>query len=116
MSAALNDAMAQRMRGIEVEGVPYRWRFDGVLVVIPSDRSGPQLYVDWGWRDWLEPVVMERSRTSSRQGSWLRPSTSLPHTAGRRATVVYDCDSRMAASQLAKITKSEPALDTGRGR
>jgi hypothetical protein len=48
--------MAEAMRRIVVEGVSYRWRFGGVLVVIPGDRSGPQLYVDWGWRDhWLEP-------------------------------------------------------------
>src|SRR5262245_44782877 len=47
--------MAQRMRRIVVDGVAYRWRFDDVLVVIPADRSGPQLYVDWGWHDWLEP-------------------------------------------------------------
>ena len=42
-------------RRIVVNGVPYRWRFDEVLAVIPGDCSGPQLYVDWGWRDWLEP-------------------------------------------------------------
>ena len=47
--------MAQAMRWIVVDGQPFRWRFDDVLVVIPGDRSGPQLYVDWGWRDWLEP-------------------------------------------------------------
>jgi hypothetical protein len=47
--------MAERLRRIVVDGVLYRWRFDDVLVVIPGDRSGPQLYVDWGWRDWLEP-------------------------------------------------------------
>ncbi len=46
--------MAERMRRIVVDGVAYRWRFNDVLVVIPGDRSGPQLYVDWGWRDWLE--------------------------------------------------------------
>ena len=45
----------EKLRRIVVNGVPYRWRFDEVLVVIPGDRSGPQLYVDWGWRDWLEP-------------------------------------------------------------
>ncbi|AWM40401.1 hypothetical protein C1280_27720 [Gemmata obscuriglobus] len=38
-----------------VDGRPFRWRFNDVLVVIPGDRSGPQFYVDWGWRDWLEP-------------------------------------------------------------
>jgi hypothetical protein len=43
------------LRRIVVDGVPFRWRFNDVLVVIPGDRSGPQLYVDWGWRDWLEP-------------------------------------------------------------
>jgi len=42
------------MRRIVVDGQPFRWRFDDVLVVIPVDRSGPQLYVDWGWRDHLE--------------------------------------------------------------
>ncbi|HEV3385674.1 MAG TPA: hypothetical protein VG097_12735 [Gemmata sp.] len=47
--------MSERLRRVVVDGVPYRWRFDDVLVVIPGDRSGPQLYVDWGWRDWLEP-------------------------------------------------------------
>ena len=27
-----------------------------MVVVIPADRSGPQLRVRWGWRDfWLEP-------------------------------------------------------------
>ena len=47
--------MAERMRRIVVDGQPFRWRFDDVLVVIPGQRSGPQLYVDWGWRDWMEP-------------------------------------------------------------
>lgn len=47
--------MAERLRRIMVDGQPFRWRFDSVLVVIPARRSGPQLYVDWGWRDWLEP-------------------------------------------------------------
>jgi hypothetical protein len=47
--------MAERMRRIVVDGQPFRWRFDDVLVVIPGDCSGPQLYVDWGWRDWLDP-------------------------------------------------------------
>ena len=47
--------MAEGMRRIVVDGQPFRWRFDDVLVVIPGDRSGPQLYVEWGWRDWLEP-------------------------------------------------------------
>ena len=46
--------MAERMRRIVVDGQPFRWRFDDVLVVIPGQRSGPQLYVDWGWRDWME--------------------------------------------------------------
>lgn len=46
--------MAEGMRRIVVDGQPFRWRFDGVLVIIPGDRSAPQLYVDWGWRDWLE--------------------------------------------------------------
>ena len=48
-------AMAKALRRIVVDGVPYRWRFDDVLVVVPGDRSSPQLYVDWGWGDWLEP-------------------------------------------------------------
>lgn len=47
--------MAKRMRRIMVDGQRFRWRFDEVLVVIPGNSSGPQLYVDWGWRDWLEP-------------------------------------------------------------
>lgn len=47
--------MAKGLRRITVDGVPYRWRFDVVLVVIPIDRCGPQLYVDWGWQDWPEP-------------------------------------------------------------
>ena len=24
-------------------------------MVIPEGRSGPQLHVEWGWHDWLEP-------------------------------------------------------------
>jgi hypothetical protein len=47
--------MAEGMRRIVVDGQPFRWRFGNVLVVIPGNRSGPQLYVDWDWRDWLEP-------------------------------------------------------------
>jgi hypothetical protein len=47
--------MADRLRRIVVDGMSYRWGFDDVLLVIPGDRSGPQLYVDWGWRDWLDP-------------------------------------------------------------
>jgi hypothetical protein len=47
--------MAEGLRRIVIDGVAYRWRFDDVLVVVPGDRSGPQRYVDWGWRDWLEP-------------------------------------------------------------
>jgi hypothetical protein len=46
--------VAEGMRRIVVDGQPFRWRFDDVLVVIPGDRSGPQLYVDWGWQNWLE--------------------------------------------------------------
>jgi hypothetical protein len=46
--------MAEGMRRIVVDGQPFRWRFDDVLVVIPGDRSRPQMYVDWGWRDHLE--------------------------------------------------------------
>ncbi len=45
--------MGDGLRPITVEGRRFRWRFDGRLVVIPDDRSAPQLQVDWGWRDWL---------------------------------------------------------------
>ncbi len=47
--------MADELRPITVDGVRFRWRFDGRLVVIPAGRSGPPLYAEWGWRDWLEP-------------------------------------------------------------
>lgn len=47
--------MAEGLRRILVDGALCRWRFDGVLVVVPGDRSGPPFYVEWGWRDWLEP-------------------------------------------------------------
>ena len=47
--------MAEGLRRIVVDGEILRWRFDDVLVVIPGDRSGPQLYVDWNWRDCNEP-------------------------------------------------------------
>jgi hypothetical protein len=47
--------MADELRPITVGGVRFRWRFDGRLVVTPAGRSGPPLYVEWGWRDWLEP-------------------------------------------------------------
>ncbi len=53
--------MAERLRRIAVDGYRFRWRFDGRLVVIPEGRSGPQLYVEWGWRDWLEPEGTGRS-------------------------------------------------------
>jgi hypothetical protein len=43
------------MRPIAVAGQRFRWRFDEYLVVIPQGRSSPQLRVEWGWRDWLEP-------------------------------------------------------------
>jgi hypothetical protein len=43
------------LRKLVIDGQPFGWRFDEVLVVIPGNRSGPPLYVDWGWRDWLEP-------------------------------------------------------------
>lgn len=45
------------LRKITVDGHALRWRFDwrGRVVVIPADRSGPQLYVSWGWRDHLDP-------------------------------------------------------------
>ena len=47
--------MAEGLRSIVVESQCFRWRFDERLVVIPGDRSGPQLYVEWGWRDSCEP-------------------------------------------------------------
>lgn len=47
--------MAKGLRPIRVDGHEFRWRFDGHLVVIPAGRSSPQLRVDWGWQDWLEP-------------------------------------------------------------
>lgn len=81
--------MAEGMRRIMVDGQPFRWRFDDVLVVIPGNRSGPQLYVDWGWRDWLEPVepgaeplvvtprfVADAVRFAVANG-WMSASTSL---------------------------------------
>jgi hypothetical protein len=43
------------LRRIVVDDRTFRWRFDGKLVVIPATASCPQLYVDWGWKDWLEP-------------------------------------------------------------
>jgi hypothetical protein len=43
------------LRPILVSGRRFRWRFNGRVVVIPAERSGPQLYVEWGWKDWLEP-------------------------------------------------------------
>lgn len=46
--------MAKGFRRIHVEGQEFRWRFDGRLVVIPGNRSSPQLRVEWCWRDWLE--------------------------------------------------------------
>jgi hypothetical protein len=46
--------MAETLRPITVDDTRFRWRFDERLVVIPADRSGPQLYVEWGWQDWLE--------------------------------------------------------------
>jgi hypothetical protein len=52
--------MADGLRPITVEGTRYRWRFNGRLVVIPRDRSSPQLTVDWGWQDWLEPGVQSK--------------------------------------------------------
>jgi hypothetical protein len=47
--------LAQSFRSMVVDKHQLRWRFDERVVVIPADRSGPQLYVDWGWQDWLEP-------------------------------------------------------------
>jgi hypothetical protein len=58
-----------QLRRIVVDGMSYRWRFDEGLVVIPGGRSGPQLYVDWGWQDWLEPDGRGPNRTSSLPGS-----------------------------------------------
>src|SRR5262245_22436679 len=43
------------LRPIVVEGRRFSWRFDTRIVVIPDGRNGTPLYVDWGWRDWLEP-------------------------------------------------------------
>lgn len=45
----------ETLRPIVVDGQRFRWRFDERLVVIPAEGSRPQLYVDWGWRDWCEP-------------------------------------------------------------
>lgn len=47
--------MSGSLRSITVEGQRFRWRFDGRLVVVPEGRSSPQLCVEWGWRDWLDP-------------------------------------------------------------
>ena len=47
--------MAAGLRPIAVAGRRFRWRFDERLVVVPEGRSGPALYVEWGWRAWLEP-------------------------------------------------------------
>lgn len=46
--------MSRGLRRIVVDGRPLRWRFDDVLVVLPADRSGPQLVVGWGWREHTE--------------------------------------------------------------
>jgi hypothetical protein len=86
--------MSETLRQIVVDGVPYRWRFYDVLVVIPGDRSGPQLYVDWGWRDWLEPdgtgrkslvvtprFVAESVRFATAQG-WPSPTDGRPLRLG----------------------------------
>ncbi len=43
------------MRRIVVDGESFRWRFDGTLVVIPAESSGPQLSVAWGWTDGYGP-------------------------------------------------------------
>lgn len=51
-------SLNEGLRQITVRGTCYRWRFNphnGKVVVIPIDRSGPQLNVSWGWQDWLEP-------------------------------------------------------------
>ena len=50
------------LRSITVEGQRFRWRFDDHLVVTPNGRSSPQLRVEWGWRDWLEPEVAGAER------------------------------------------------------
>jgi hypothetical protein len=47
--------MPARLRPITVDGMRFRWRFDERLVVVPEGRSSPQLRVEWGWVDWLEP-------------------------------------------------------------
>jgi hypothetical protein len=47
--------MTGGLRPITVARRRFRWRFDQRLVVVPEGRSGPVLYVEWGWRDWSEP-------------------------------------------------------------
>jgi hypothetical protein len=47
--------MAAGLRPITVEGRRFRWRFDERLVIVPEGRSGPVVFVEWGWHDWLEP-------------------------------------------------------------
>jgi hypothetical protein len=47
--------MRAGFRKVVVQGQGFGWRFDGRLVIIPAERSGPPLYVEWGWQDWLEP-------------------------------------------------------------
>ena len=47
--------MSAGLRPIVVAGRRFRWRFKQRLAVVPEGRSGPVLYVGWGWRDWLEP-------------------------------------------------------------
>jgi hypothetical protein len=89
--------MAEGMRRIVVDGQPFRWRFDDVLVVIPGGRGGPQLYVDWGWRDWLgpdgpgaEPLVVtprfvaEAVRFAAAHG-WPSPTGGSPLRLGFQA-------------------------------
>jgi hypothetical protein len=46
--------MGEGLRKIVVEGRRFRWRFNDRIVVVPEGRSGPPLYVDWGWEDCLE--------------------------------------------------------------
>ena len=47
--------MPRGMRPLTVDGRRFLRRFDKRIVVVPEGRSRPQLYVDWGWCDWLEP-------------------------------------------------------------
>jgi len=47
--------MSKNLRPIVVDGAGFRWRFDERIVIVPDGRSGPPLYVEWGWMDPFEP-------------------------------------------------------------